>query len=689
MTWWKKALFAAVTVVAFFALLEAALWAAGVEALWSAQDPFQGFSRSVRVFERDASGEWRRTASRAVRHSFNLQQFRAAKPANGLRVFVLGGSSAYGFPWGAGAAFPRWLGEALAASWAERQVEVVNAAGMSYGFQRLRILTHEVLEYDPDVLVYYEGHNEFVERRLFERLLARTHRLQGLQAVLFRSRLYSAMWRLWERWRPAAKDARADAADRSVGELLGLDVVREDAAQTLLADKVRAAGTLRENLEAILDLAARRRVRVVLCTVPTNLRDWAPNQSLFGPETTAAQRDAALGLLRQAKSALDKGAAGPAAGLLEQARGMAPGYAEIHFVLGRAYEALGRYDDARAAYVRARDLDAQPVRAISLFNDTIRSVAAEGRVGLVDVEREFERASPHGLVGFNLIEDYVHPNRQGHRLIALALWKFLDGAGWLGSARSTDPAVFWKAVGGEAIPPGGAPAQAEASTPAELYNLALVMDKQGEKARAATLYRQCLDLDPRYYAAGLNLGMVLAETGDLPGALQALQQAHAAEPRRAEALVELGVVSWRMRKLPEAESFLRRAVQLDPKGPKGWDTLGMVLAFQGRSAEATEMFRKAVALAPDNYVAQANLGSSLLLSGNAPDAIGPFRAALRFKHDFTPARDGLADALAATGALDEAADLYRESLAADAGDARAAKGLESVERRRKGGRDDR
>ncbi len=177
MAWWKKALFAGVTVVLFFALVESALWAAGVEALWSSLDPFQGFSRNVRVFERDPSGEWFRTTGRAVRHSFNPQQFRASKPADDFRVFVLGGSSAYGFPWGASAAIPRWLGDALGASWPERKVEVVNAAGMSYGFQRLRILTHEVLEYEPDVLVYYEGHNEFVERQLFQRLLRETHRL--------------------------------------------------------------------------------------------------------------------------------------------------------------------------------------------------------------------------------------------------------------------------------------------------------------------------------------------------------------------------------------------------------------------------------------------------------------------------------------------------------------------------------
>lgn len=535
MKWWKKALFSAITVVSFFAVVELVLWGAGVEPLSSARDPYEGFSRSARVFEREASGEWFRTTPRAVRHSFNPQRFWATKPANGFRVFVLGGSSSYGFPWGAKVAFARWLGDALSASWPGRTIEVVNASGMSYGFQRLRILTHEVLDYDPDVLVYYEGHNEFVERQLFARLLQRTGRLQGVQALLFRSRLFSALARLRERLQPTTRERAAEG--KTVGELLGFDVAREDAAQMGAAEKVAATAVLGENLRAILDLAAARHVPVVFCTVPSNLRDWAPNQSLFGPEVAPAQRDVVTGLLVQAKAALAKGAAAEAAAALEQARNAAPGYAETHFLLGRAYEALERWDDARASYIKARDLDAQPARALSVFNATFRQLAGSRRVALVDLEKDFEEASPHGLVGFNLIEDYVHPNRRGHQLIALALWRFLNSAGWLGAARSADPAEFWKALGAEGSAPAGAPptGEAQASTPAELYNLGLVMDKQGEKARAAALYQQCLDLDPRYYAAALNLGLVREEGGDLAGAVRAFRQAVAAEPRRPEA----------------------------------------------------------------------------------------------------------------------------------------------------------
>lgn len=689
----KKALFSLVTTALFFALVEGGLWAAGVRNLLSTRDPYQGFSQSVRIFEKDPDGLHYRTAARAVKHSFNLQRFLVRKPANGLRVFVLGGSSAYGFPWGAQAAFAKLLGDGLAASWPDRTVEVVNAAGMSYGFHRLRILTGELLEYEPDVLVFYEGHNEFVERKLMQGVLANTQKMAGTDSLLFRSRLFAVMARASESLRKAPPKAGADPDGKSVGELLGLDVVREDMAQTVDADKQQAAVTLRGHLEAIVAAARARGVKLVFCTPATNLRDWPPHQSIFTPDVTPERRDRVTSLLAQAKKSLDTGAAGDAVRALEEARGLAPGYADVQFQLGRAYEVQGRWDDARAAFTRARDVDAQPVRSISVLIDTIRKVAAEKDVPLVDIDRVFEQKAPHGLVGFNLVEDYVHPNKEGHRVIAQELWARFNTSGLLGATKPADPEVFARAIGGGAAPATvvdhAAPttaAEGQANTPAELYNLAYVLERQGQVERAVDLYKQCLTLDPRYYAAALNLGMIFNDHNRPDLALLAFRQARASQPKRVEAAIGEGLALANLRKLGEAEGVLRAATALDPSSDKAWDSLGMVLAFAGKAAEAAEALRRAVQLKPDNFVAQANLGSSLLLAGRPADAIPAFRAALAVNHEHPPARDGLADALVATGALAEAETLYRASLAANPNDRRARAGLAALEKRRAGGR---
>ena len=103
----KRLLFALVSVLLFFGIVEALLFVAGVQPLLTERDPFRGFSDAVGVFELDAERNVFRTPQRAIAHSFNYQEFAAQKSDNGFRFFVLGGSSALGFPWGAQVALAR------------------------------------------------------------------------------------------------------------------------------------------------------------------------------------------------------------------------------------------------------------------------------------------------------------------------------------------------------------------------------------------------------------------------------------------------------------------------------------------------------------------------------------------------------------------------------------------------------
>src|SRR2546428_3900302 len=368
----KNLLLSLASPVVFFGGIECFLWAAGVTTLRQERDPLQGFSDRVLVFDEDRANGMYKTSPAAVRQSFNPQQFLLNKPDRGFRLFVLGGSSAFGFPWGASAAFCRILGDALQGSFPDRQIEAVNAAGMSYGTLRIRLLAREVVLYAPDVLVVYEGHNEFVENRLY-RELQRDRRGAGmLSPALEHVRLYSLIQRWARRFRRAEETPQP--GDRSTGELLGLDVVREDAHDTGEEAKQRAAGRLEKNLRAILSTAREHAVPVILCTVACNLRDWAPNQSVFGPLLPDERREAQR-LLEEGESALRMGNPATAAERLAPAPPRDPGPAGIPFQLGRAYEALDRRAGARACYVQARDPDAHTAPALSRFNAVIRQVA--------------------------------------------------------------------------------------------------------------------------------------------------------------------------------------------------------------------------------------------------------------------------------------------------------------------------
>ena len=78
--------------------------------------------------------------------------------------------------------------------------------------------------------------------------------------------------------------------------------------------------------------------------------------------------------------------------------------------------------DSIAAYTsfsRARDLDALRFRASKEINEIIRELAKDDdNIYLVNTEEEFNRKSPFGIPGRELLLEHVHPTIEGHRVIA-------------------------------------------------------------------------------------------------------------------------------------------------------------------------------------------------------------------------------------------------------------------------------
>ena len=121
---------------------------------------------------------------------------------------------------------------------------------------------------------------------------------------------------------------------------------------------------------------------------------------------------------------------------------LSPNHAMTYYLIARSHEGLGQWREAQLAYQRACDADASPSRRLSAINQAIRDVAKGEGALLVDIDQIFTKQSPHGLVGFNLIEDYVHPTLKGHQEIAWHLWQALESAGWIGEKVETERKQF-------------------------------------------------------------------------------------------------------------------------------------------------------------------------------------------------------------------------------------------------------
>lgn len=139
-------LFGIVIAAAILILFELGLRLAGAGDYRDRPDPFGGFTGLPNLFERVVSADG---SERYVARDKpgKTRSFLAHKPANGFRVFVLGGSSEAGTPYGYDYSFAEFLRVLLTEALPGRHVEVVNTATPGFASRRLLYVAREVAGY--------------------------------------------------------------------------------------------------------------------------------------------------------------------------------------------------------------------------------------------------------------------------------------------------------------------------------------------------------------------------------------------------------------------------------------------------------------------------------------------------------------------------------------------------------------
>jgi len=94
--------------------------------------------------------------------SIETAYFPATKAPGTFRVFVQGASSAAGFPYGLGASLAGVLDQRLERAFPGREIEVISTAMAAVNSYALLDFADEILARQPDAVVVYVGHNEFL-----------------------------------------------------------------------------------------------------------------------------------------------------------------------------------------------------------------------------------------------------------------------------------------------------------------------------------------------------------------------------------------------------------------------------------------------------------------------------------------------------------------------------------------------
>ena len=361
-------------------------------------------------------------ANQRVGHRFFPPQYVRSVPANPsfprykspdtVRIFVLGASTLLGFPNPASTSFPYFLERMLADVYADRQFEVINCGMTAINTFCLLDFMSEIVEYAPDLVIIYAGHNEFMGPYGVTTPFVRVGNQPDwirLYMHLQRSRIHyylrEVIHRVQSRWGPAVTEAKF--GPHLFSEEIGL---LDEGYQTTVQN-------YRKNLEQMLLTARGHGVPVLLSTLVANLKDFYPLRSDCGRGDLSRELDLLVG----------QGRVREAVQLCEEELNETPYCASCHFELGRLHYLQGEYRKASKEFVYARDMDRLPFRAPTVFNRIIRRLAgaAEGQILLSDSGERFARASPHRIVGDELITEYLHPTVYGHYLIALNMVEVL------------------------------------------------------------------------------------------------------------------------------------------------------------------------------------------------------------------------------------------------------------------------
>ncbi len=351
--------------------------------------------------------------------SIDTHYFRTEKPEGTFRAFVLGGSSAAGFPYGKWASLAGILEQRLRREHAWKTIEVIPVAMSAINSWALADFTPEVLEHDPDAVLVYAGHNEYLGvLGVGSAYGGGSPALTRLRLALRNFRLLALANRAW------ASVTRGDAIPRD-----GTLMARVASERSIpLGSPLYEAGLAQfgANLRRVLELCVARDVPVFVGTLASNEADQPPFMTV-PPEGTGASAWAAR--VAQAEELFDSGplprADAAAAALMADAPLAPDGF----WLRGRTLLEAGETGAARQAFLDAKDRDALRFRAPEAVNAIIRQLAAEYGAVVVDTQGLLARRSPAGAIGRALMLEHLHPNHEGYFLLSEAFRRALADAG--------------------------------------------------------------------------------------------------------------------------------------------------------------------------------------------------------------------------------------------------------------------
>lgn len=394
-----------------FLAFEFFLSVTGWQQLDGVKDPFVGFSSSRPLFELNED-RTKYEISDSRKPLFCDESFQVVKSPDEFRVFCVGGSTVQGRPYAIETSFSTWLELSLQAAGDSKQFNVINCGGVSYASYRLAPIVEEILHYQPDLIVLYTGHNEFLEDRTYQAVKTTSPFVLSVHEKLSRLKTYSFLRSLVATDKsngsqleilPGEVEARLDFRN-------GLEQYTRDEAW-----KTNVVSHFRHNLERIALATQSANVPLMMCNPVSNLRDASPFKSQNRSGLSAEQ-------MSQFESSFQKltDDESTAASIEELKKLMEidASHADLQYRIGQAYQIAGDFEKANEHLVQAKEHDICPLRIIEPMYEVIKTITRRHEIPMIDVKSLFESKATDGIPGSEFLVDHIHPSMRGHQLIA-------------------------------------------------------------------------------------------------------------------------------------------------------------------------------------------------------------------------------------------------------------------------------
>ena len=269
-----------------------------------------------------------------------------------------------------------------------KNIETYNYSRPGEASAYLSEVFSHTMDNKPDLAVVLVGHNEFLSPAL------RT------KAILVKLTEHSAFIRIMERYL----------------SYLTVALIRKWKAEPprqdiSVAQFEKTVERYRENIRKVIESARSHGVPLILCTAPYN-RFWPP-EYIRGETGGGFDQELVLIFERIQNHEFGKAKDQLLALLHEN-----PDNPTLLYLLGRVYYSQGAYAQAAVAFSTAKERDPFRIRVPNAINAFLREVSNTDGVYLLDLDDSLGRQSPHGILGYELLADNVHPTPKGNYLIA-------------------------------------------------------------------------------------------------------------------------------------------------------------------------------------------------------------------------------------------------------------------------------